>query len=376
MTAEHQNASSVKAPSNLFMIAEDRFQNWRAHRRLERGATPVAKGFMGYGTQSWVRVLARVVVTSPLDDQTASLEAASKVVRDGMRGWRNFVNPPLPNCRVTIEVGGRSFEAVADRGGVVDVRLEVPMELGWQTYRITPEGGRPGEGEIRVVDETIKFGVVSDIDDTVMVTALPRPMLAAWNTFILDEHARTPTPGMPVLYDRLTASTDVGLLVYLSTGPWNVASTLKRFLARNLYPKAPLLLTDWGPTPTRYFRSGKEHKMAQLTRLAEEYPDYKWFLFGDDGQHDEEIYGWFERTYPGRVEAVVIRQLSAGEAVLAGGRSQHARDLAARGDVPWIYAPDGAGVAQQLADLGYIVDGNSTTEDFEPVQETSPKLRF
>ena len=46
---------------------------------------------------------------------------------------------------------------------------------------------------------------MSDIDDTVMVTALPRPLLAAWHTFVVNEHARATTPGMPVLYERLSS---------------------------------------------------------------------------------------------------------------------------------------------------------------------------
>ena len=257
----------------------------------------------------------------------------------------------------------------------MDVTIPIALELGWHTISITPEGGRAAQAEVRVVDEARTFGIVSDIDDTVMITALPRPMLAAWNTFIVDEHARNPTPGMPVLYDRMSTSDDVGLLVYLSTGPWNVATTLKRFLERNLYPKAPLLLTDWGPTPTRYFRSGKDHKISQLRRLAEEFPGYRWFLIGDNGQHDEEIYGWFEEHYPDRVEAVVIRQLSASEAVLAGGRSQHLRIPGHRHAAPWIYAPDGAGIARQLAELGYIADGNSTTESPDEDGSSDPSER-
>lgn len=372
MTSEQ---TSPIAPSNVLMRAEDRFQAWRAGRRLSRGSDPLVKGFLGYGTQQWVRVLARVVVASPRGEQTAAFEATSKVVRDGIRGWRNFVNPPMPDAPVSIEIQGQTFPATADRGGVVDVTIPIPLELGWHTITITPEGGRPAQAEIRVVDETRKFGIVSDIDDTVMITALPRPMLAAWNTFIVDEHARNPTPGMPVLYDRMSSSDDVGLLVYLSTGPWNVATTLKRFLERNLYPKAPLLLTDWGPTPTRYFRSGKDHKISQLRRLAEEFPGYRWFLIGDNGQHDEEIYGWFEEHYPDRVEAVVIRQLSASEAVLAGGRSQHLRIPGHRHAAPWIYAPDGAGIARQLAELGYIADGNSTTESPDEDGSSDPSER-
>ena len=33
-------------------------------------------------------------------------------------------------------------------------------------------------------DPSVDLALVSDIDDTVMVTALPRPLLAAWNTFV------------------------------------------------------------------------------------------------------------------------------------------------------------------------------------------------
>jgi phosphatidate phosphatase APP1 len=347
---------------NMAMRAEDRFQTWRSERRLKAGATPVAKMFYGYGDGAWARVLARVVIASPRAKKAAPFEAASKVVRDGIRGWRNFVDPPQPGARVTVEIAGETHEARADRGGVIDVVLPAALPFGWHPVVVTPEGGVPAKGEVRVVDPSLKFGVVSDIDDTVMVTSVPRPMLAAWNTFILDEHARTPIPGMPVLYERLTLSKDVGLFVYLSTGPWNVASTLKRFLQRNLYPKAPVLLTDWGPTPNRLFRSGRDHKVSQLRRLAEEFPEYRWILIGDDGQHDEEIYSWFAETYPTQVELIVIRQLSPSEAMLAGGRSLRARESATGSTAPWVYAPDGAAMAVQLAQLGYIQDADSTTE--------------
>ena len=65
------------------------------------------------------------------------------------------------------------------------------------------EGGEPVETRVFVVGPDVRFGVVSDVDDTVMVTALPRPLLAAWNSFVVDEHARQPVPGMAVLMERL-----------------------------------------------------------------------------------------------------------------------------------------------------------------------------
>ena len=62
---------------------------------------------------------------------------------------------------------------------------------------------------MRIIDPAVRFGIVSDVDDTVMVTTLPRPLLAAWNTFVLDEHARASVPGMAVLYERLSTPTPV-----------------------------------------------------------------------------------------------------------------------------------------------------------------------
>jgi BirA family biotin operon repressor/biotin-[acetyl-CoA-carboxylase] ligase len=71
----------------------------------------------------------------------------------------------------------------------------------------------------------------------------------------------------------------------------------------------------------------------------------KWILVGDDGQHDEEIYGEFQTEHEGNVEAIAIRQLSNSEAVLAGGRSKAEQ----RTDVVrWVYSPDGAGLYMSL----------------------------
>ena len=79
----------------------------------------------------------------------------------------------------------------------------------------------------------------------------------------------------------------------------------------------------------------------------------RWLLVGDDGQHDEEIYSDFAREHPDRVAAIAIRQLSTGEAVLAGGRSK-AADRSETSGTPWVYAPDGAGISEQLTELGIL----------------------
>ena len=341
--------------SHIGMRLEDSLHSYREGRARKRGEVQTVLPFTGYGTTEWVRVLGRVILAKPGYAASGENSAGAKVIRDGIRGWRNFMSPPINKAEVTVEIGGERHSVTADRGGVVDVVLPVQLAPGWTSVTLRSEDSEAAVAPVYIVDPAAAVGVVSDIDDTVMVTALPRPFLAAWNTFVLDEHARTPTPGMAVMMDRLARENPGSPVLYLSTGAWNVAATLTRFITRNLYPAGPLLLTDWGPTRDRWFRSGPEHKKTQLERLAKEFPHIKWLLIGDNGQHDEAIYAAFAQQYPQNVRAIAIRQLSAGEAVLAGGRSA-SRAAETPSDIPWIYAPDGAGMAAQLADLGLLPD--------------------
>ncbi len=345
---------------HLAMRLDDAWLRFQTRIAVRRGRVVTVIPYTGYGTTSWVRVLARVVRAHPRDAGEGPTTGALTPLQEGMRGWRNFTSAPVAGAVVQVTVGETVHEVKADRGGVVDARIPSSLWPGWHTITLKAGEADPVESPVRIVEEDADFGVVSDIDDTVVVTALPRPFLAAWNTFVLDEHARTPTPGMAVLYERIVRSVRSAPVLYLSTGAWNVAPTLSRFLTRNLYPAGPKLLTNWGPTPDRWFRSGQEHKRRSLERLAEEFPGIKWLLVGDDGQHDEAIYAEFAKRHPDNVRAIAIRQLSAGEAVLAGGRSKSAGHPTP--GIPWIYAPDGAGMSAQLEELGIIdVDARSAS---------------
>jgi phosphatidate phosphatase APP1 len=317
-------------------------------RRLrQRGWHPLIRAYTGYGAPGWARIMARVVLI-PHQGKRKRLEK--------VRGWRSFATTPVDDAIVRVEIGDEVHETRTDRSGYIDCRVKGDLEPGWARVRLTTEGAEPADAPIRVVDPRVRFGVISDIDDTVMVTALPRPLLAAWNTFVLDEHARMAVPGMAVLYERLINAHPGAPVFYISTGAWNVAPTLTRFLSRHLYPAGPLLLTDWGPTAERFFRSGQEHKRTTLARLATEFPDIRWLLVGDDGQHDQEIYSEFAHDHPENVTAVAVRRLSPTQAMLAGaipGPSGSAEAVGSGGKM-WFSAPDGAGLWSLLRDAGLV----------------------
>lgn len=340
MSSPSTNAPKVHAAARI----EDAYTAFRARLARSSGKVPTVVVFRGYGSTNSIRVLARVLYVDP--------DPTTQKIRKYVRGWRAFVGVPVANVDVTVSVGKHKFTVRADRGGVVDATLPVALSPGMHTVLMRVRKGTGwASNDVLVVGDDTTVGIVSDIDDTVMVTALPRLVLAAWNTFVLDEHARRPVPGMAVFLNKLGSHFPHAPAIYLSTGPWNVAPTLERFLTRHMYPSGPMLLTDWGATPERVFRSGREHKNTSLDLLVEMFPQIKWILIGDDGQHDETTYGNFARRHPDNVLAVAIRRLSRPEAVLAGAPIVHPDPVPG---VPWMYGHDGAELAEQFVDAGIL----------------------
>lgn len=311
---------------------------------------PRVEPYTGYGADGWVRVFARAVLAPP---GTASAQVAERDDPRPVRGWRSFVSVQVPFQPVWISVCGQTHEVHADRGGYLDVVLPADLSPGWHEVGI-------GVGDEWVTAPVVVIGpdpgpaLLSDVDDTVMVTALPRPLLAFWNAFVLHEHARRPVPGMPELFDRWHRAHPDAPTFYLSTGAWNVAPALRRFLQRHGFPPGPLLLTDWGPTHTGWFRSGRAHKRDSLRRLMAELPQLTWTLVGDDGQHDPYLYAEAVAEHPGRVEVVAIRRLTAAEQVLAHGIPLPMRE-AGVGDAPVVaLGGDGHELVLRLVDAGLL----------------------
>ncbi|BDZ42203.1 hypothetical protein GCM10025865_15020 [Paraoerskovia sediminicola] len=314
--------------------------------------------------------MARVLLTPP--HRPEGVDAAFE-----RRGYRSFLSAPAPGERVEVQVGGPAappVTVVADRGGYLHATIDVDLPPGDHevTYRVS--SGECVTGTVVVVAPGERLGVVSDIDDTVMVTALPRPLVAAWNTFARHPSARTPVPGMADLYAAIRAAHPDAPFVYLSTGAWNTAATLRRFLDTNGYPAGPLLLTDWGPTNTGWFRSGPVHKNAEIDRLVRDLPDVRWLLVGDDGQHDPVIYARASDLHRDHVAGIAIRQLTPGQQLLAHGTTgaqRPAKDAARKPGGRGSRSGPGAGGPSQEPDHG-PTDGDTAPD--EALRTTRPPV--
>ena len=358
-------------------------------RRRSQGWLPRIFPFTGYGSVTELRVLGRAVMASPEADEPFSfpflprsthgtlkdrpvsqlldahspaidamddmVEIASERAREASRGWRQFFTTQVGYLPVTIEIAGQAIHSKTDRNGYVDVLvLDHGLAPGWHEARIVPQAGEPVTAPVIIIEPDATLGLISDVDDTIVVTWLPRMALAAWNSFVRRTNTRQPVPGMAEFYERLLKDHPNAPVFYLSTGAWNTLPAMQEFIKDHHLPTGPLLMTDWGPTPTGLFHSGQEHKKTQLRNLILMFPKIRWILVGDDGQHDPYIYGELAREHPRRVAGIALRELGPVEKVLSQGAllGLEPRDTPDPGiSVPIISANDGFGLLQRAGEL-------------------------
>lgn len=287
--------------------------------------------------------------------------------------YRRANSDEIPNARILVHAGGQSIELSTDSEGYFELNL--PGEpLDAVEFEILPNPGRniPAwpRTAVRLVQNAhpVRFAVISDIDDTLLVTNV-RNLLGLARSLVSGRAGQRPHfPSAPAFYRGLHASS--APLFFVSSSPWNLFDLLNETFDHYGLPKRVTFLRDWGISdqeilPTDNF----DHKIQTLRQIAAFFPALPFLLIGDSGQQDPEIYARFIQENPGRVLGVYIRDVSpdprrdaAVQALetsgvpllLAADSLDMARDAAARG---WL---DAAALAEIEADQGKTPLGAGT----------------
>lgn len=333
----------------LVIAAERAWDGARLRRR--RSGTPEhfrIEPYIGHGGPEGVVVRGRVL-DNPLASEAVDGEGIRAAVR---RTVRHFLTDELPGVPLDITVGGATVGTVTDTEGYFLVR--VPSEPGtlespWTRGTVALRGGYRGTTghsapvDVRVPSAGASFGIVSDVDDTILQTGVQRVARMIVQTFTGSSLTRTAFPGAVELYRDLAAG--VNPVFYVSSSPWNLYSFLVGFLRHRDFPLGPVLLRDLLGT-----WQGREQKHVRIREVLDLHPDLPFVLLGDSGEHDPEIYADIVREYPGRILAVYIREvrLDPGD-----GRVEKVSD-AWGPDVPFVLAADSEAVRRHAAGLGLL----------------------
>ncbi|MGI9163536.1 MAG: App1 family protein [Mycobacterium sp.] len=270
----------------------------------------------------------------------------------------------IVGVEVELRVGKHTATEVTDDHGFANFALPVPgLKVGWHdaSARTTPiDGGESATGSGQVVKPSLRapFLVISDIDDTILLTGLTEGVTMVTRTLLREANQRRAIPGMSSLYRGLArgVATKNGnrrpepTFFYVSTGSWSFYPLLEQFIGLRAFPQGPMFLTDWGPTERYLRRSGAEHKRTAIRRLFEAYPGMRFVLIGDSGQRDALTYEEMAREFPDRVALILIRQVGSDDDNRNREISHRAEALRAEG-VPLHLVADANAAAELVHQL-------------------------
>jgi len=319
--------------------------------------------YYGYGNAKSANIHGRVLEVRNVSASTDS----DSTLRNLLNTYRRAEADPLPFARVMVEYEKTCIAMTADDegffGGWIDLVEPVSGESEWNEYKVSlVEPVRPDvttptvDGEILVPPGSARFGVISDIDDTVIQSRVSNFLQAARTVMLGNARTRLPFPGVAEFYRALrdgAAGDEKNPIYYVSSSPWNIFDVIAEFMELQKIPRGPLLLRDWDLGWGMLAASRHvEHKAALIRNIMQLHPGMQYILIGDSSQHDPEIYRQIVGEFPNRVKAIYIRDVTANVARSASVKKL-AEEVLKAGSV-LVLAENSLAAAKHAAEKGWI----------------------
>jgi len=306
---------------------------YRTERRLDRWKHAIKNRlgwvepvqilpYRGFGTNRSLSLRGRVLE----DKQIGGPKADDSWWRNLCNMYRRFDSDEIPHARVRATYHDDTQETVTDEDGYFKFTFRPqsppnPKTLWHEVHVELVEEIVPGQtdvtatGQILVPPTDAQFGVISDMDDTVLKTQATNLWRMVKLTFLKNARTRLPFEGVAAFYRALArgpAGGNQNPIFYVSSSGWPIYDLLVDFLDLNDIPAGPLLLRDLSLRKTHHQMMSHEHKLKKIGRILETYPDLPFVLIGDSGQDDPTIYRQAVLDFPGRIAAIYIRDIIAG----------------------------------------------------------------
>ena len=274
--------------------------------------------YHGYGNGKRVLLQGRVMRSQNI----GKAGERDSTVRNLVNTYKRIRAHPLPHARIEVTIGDTRAEIVADNEGFfrswIDLKTAIDATKAWAetTMRLIEPADSRGPNAnalVRVPTADAAFGVISDIDDTVIQSRVSNFLLAVRTVMLGNARTRLPFAGVAALYQALEKGSDgkrLNPFYYVSSSPWNLHDLIAEFLQLQAIPEGPICLRDWDVDLDALTSSRlKRHKEPLIREIMDAMDPLPFILMGDTSQKDPEIYAEIVRAYPGRVLAVYIRNV-------------------------------------------------------------------
>lgn len=270
-----------------------------------------------------------------------------------IRILRSYFNLSVPTGVVKIEIDNEGWEVNIDSRGFFTQKLDLNKENEELSFEFE-DAEKHSVKKLYIpavardfpdTDPDFKLGLITDIDDTIMISHTSFPLKKIRYLLTKSASKRNEVKGMSNLYQEIEKYG--AHFFYLSNSEMNLFLLLKHFLDINEYPKGALFLQKYlkfKDFVTPKSRLSKEiHKASHIHYLYDVYPAAKYILIGDNTQKDPFVYLDVARKFPKNTLAVCIRTVKDAD-------ERTAIDFQ-KLNVPFFYFDDGSELQDKLMPL-------------------------
>ena len=277
--------------------------------------------YRSYGTSNRIHVRGRVLA----DKGISKADASHSVFDNILNMYRRLETDEVPGARLLLRFQDAEYHLTTDEEGHFMHDLEPSVALSDEalyheaTVELLHAPGLPvpeglmAKAEIMVPPPDAEFGVISDIDDTIVKSSATNLLKMGQTAFFTNARTRMPFAGTTAFYKALILGRNGkrnNPFFYVSSSPWNLYDLLTDYLDVQQLPKGPLLLKHLGLNEGKLLDNDHlSHKMHQIDNILLTYPELKFVLIGDSGQEDARIYREVVKKYPKRILAIYIRDV-------------------------------------------------------------------
>lgn len=275
--------------------------------------------YRGFGRNDYVFLQGRVLIRKSIRNQP--IQTALRQLLDS---YQRFNSLEIPRAKLRIAIEGRTFELDSDQEGyfTLDAPIDPPFpaqDNPWKSIRIelleTPWGPLAAKTSTKILipPANAAFGVITDLDDTIVHTGITSPLKweVIYNTLFKSAARRKVYDEVAAFFKALRqgpSRENFNPIFYVSNSPRNIYDLVKKYLRIHKLPKGPLLLRDIG-IPYKLHTRQSSHKVESLERILRTYPDLPFILIGDSGEKDPYVYHQMALQFPQQVLAIYIRDV-------------------------------------------------------------------
>ena len=212
-------------------------------------------------------------------------------------------------------VGGLQWQTRADDQGYWELRANQPLPPASLTPGWHPIDSQPAPSSaahLLVHDPANTIGLISDLDDTILVSEVNQTTRLLRNSLTVPPESREPVGGMAALYTAWTKRNprpEATPVFYISASPRQLTDSVRRFLRQHGFPQGVLQLKEVSPASTDPLVDQQAYKVRRASAILQAFPQTRFALLGDDGERDPESYAELQARFGAQVLGVWIRRV-------------------------------------------------------------------